>query len=177
MTKEETIRLSENISYLNQTLIPVILEKIPKQDQEKIKQNLLENLKKKYQKLLLISIKDNTQSLFENELGILKNKWRQMSVEQIEQESIYDSAMERIRETSLEACGMAQTRIKEKTVQTDKEKYEKMINIWKDNEAKVKPWNEEKAKQQMKEGYLDLNFAYGFSEYMSLRLSNYKGGK
>ena len=82
-----------------------------------------------------------------------------------------------IKIASEEAKQLALQKITKKITCTDKSIYNRLISIWKTHQDSVESWNQKESALEISEGYLDLNYAFGFSECISLRLAKYLGGK
>lgn len=176
MSEQELQLLEKNVVKLNETLIPKIVENVSDQKKETITTNLENTLKKKYRDLLLWSLKEQNNLVFEMALKEILNDWSNLSEEEIMQNSIYDASFEAIKKASLEANELALKKLRKKETSTDKETYDRLIHTWETYQGSVEDWNKKESKLEISEGYLDLNFAFGFSKCTSLRLSKYIGG-
>lgn len=176
MSEQELQLLERYITRLNNELIPKIIEKVSIQKKEILKENLQNNLKKKYRDLLLWSLEEKNDLIFESAIKEILNNWLNLSEEEIMHNSVYDAPLEAIKKASLEANELALKKLRKKETCTDKEIYDRLIYTWESYQNSVEEWNKEESELEISEGYLDLNFAFGFSNCTSLRLSKYIGG-
>lgn len=177
MSEEQLNLLEKYTQKLNTTLIPSIIEKVSAPNKEIVKKNLESSLKKKYRDVLLYMVKERDELLFDSVLKDIISDWTILSEEKIMEDSIYDASLLQIVKASEEAKNLALQKITKEITCTDKDTYDRLISIWESQQDSVETWNKEVSALEISEGYLDLNYAFGFSECVSLRLAKYLGGK
>lgn len=142
-------------------------EKIAMQSQLEKQLNYV--YKESIENYIAAGIEDKVNELIEEQTNLWKNK----SLEERKSELLPDEAKENIISASNMALEMARQRIKEGKIQTDEELYKKLKEILEDT-TQVKEYNKRKIKEAVSEGVVDLDFAYGLSEFTSLRIGRYR---
>ena len=114
-------------------------------------------------------MEDKVNDIIEEQTNVWKNK----SLEQRKSELLRDEAKENIISASNTALEMAKERIKEGKIQTNEELYNRLKNVLEDT-TKIKEFNKKKVEEDVSEGLVDLDFAFGFTECTSLRIGRYR---
>lgn len=154
--------------------IPKILLDANPEEKDEMRKNLENKLNYIYKdsiKHLVINGKeDNIESLLEQ----IISKWNKKTIDEKRMELLRDISAENIISTSNKAWDMAIQRIKTGKIYDDENLYNEMIEIFEKNKNQVKEFNVTKIVECISEGILDLKYAFGKTDNMSLRVGRYK---
>lgn len=163
----------EIITKLCDMTIPILIEKITDETEKKEIIFFLENtIRCEYmRKLKKLNDDDNIeQKMKEFKLEILKDfNFIRMVSETKEEDENYSKLIK----YSGKAYDLAMERCRKGKVCTDKEMYDEYLNIMQECSKKVLDKNKERAKIELSDGLLDLDYAYGYIEFKSMRLAAY----
>ena len=158
-----------------------LIEKVTSEATKGVSQDEKEEMQSKLEKQLNFVYRDSIESYvaagMEDKVNDIieeqANLWKNKSLEQRKSELLRDEAKENIISASNTALEMAKERIKEGKIQTDEELYNRLKNVLKDT-TKIKEFNKKKVEEDVSEGLVDLDFAFGFTECTSLRIGRYR---
>lgn len=178
VTRENTGEVDEE--KVNEKMAELI-EKVTSEATKGVSQDEKEEMRSKLEKQLRYVYKDSIESYIavrmEDKVNDIieeqTNLWKNKSLEQRKAELLRDEAKEKIISASNTALEMAKERIKKGKIQTDEELYNRLKNVLEDT-TKVKEFNKKKIEEDVSEGLVDLDFAFGFTECTSLRIGRYR---
>ena len=120
--------------------------------------------------LVINGIEEDIEILLEQ----IVSKWNKKTIEEKRMELLRDVPAENIISISNKAWEMAIQRIKTGKIYDDENLYNEMIDAFEKNKNNVKEFNITQIEECISEGILDLKFAFGKTENMSLRVGRYK---
>ena len=144
-TDEEKVEMAKNIEKRLRSSYNYMIESINDKNKEKIMNFLIKNSRERYESMSLIEKK---------------------------RDLLIDVELEKIIDASNKALELAEKRAKEGIVTKDEKLYNELSSVL-TQKLNVKEYNKEIATRYISEGILDLNYAFGFSNVMSLRIGRW----
>ena len=170
----EKDKVDKAMKRIFENAIPKILFDANSEEKDEMRKSLEDKLsyiyKDSIKHLVINGIEEDIEILLEQ----IVSKWNKKTIEEKRMELLRDIPAENIISISNKAWDMAVQRIKTGKIIDDENLYNQMIETFEKNKNNVKEFNIIKVKECISEGILDLKFAYGKTENMSLRVGRYK---
>lgn len=107
----------------------------------------------------------------------IKSRWNEKTLEEKKRDLLTDKVFEEIVDSSNEAQELAEKRNREGVICQDTELYNKLNKILNVENPDVKEYNKKYVNTYISEGILDLNYAFGYSDVMSMRVGRWNQNK
>lgn len=122
-------------------------------------------------------IENNNEKMLDFFINEIKSSWNEKTLEEKKRELLTDKVFEEIVNSSNEAQELAEKRNKEGIICQDTQLYDKLNEILNIENPDVKEYNRKYVNTYISEGILDLNYAFGYSDVMSMRVGRWNQKK
>lgn len=174
LSDTEKTKVDNAMKRIIDSAIPKILFDANSEEKDEMRKSLEDKLsyiyKDSIKHLVINGIEEDIEILLEQ----IVSKWNKKTIEEKRMELLRDVPAENIISISNKAWEMAIQRIKTGKIYDDENLYNEMIDAFEKNKNNVKEFNITKIEECISEGILDLKFAFGKTENMSLRVGRYK---
>lgn len=171
----EEEKLQELMDYLVENTVPKIIKKIKakKKEKEEMSKRLEEKIRFEYNGVLKIIITYKKEDIIDNEINKIIEEWNKKTDDEKKSELIYDEAFETLISNSNKAWGIARKRAETGEICKDEKLYEEIKYILEKDHSDIKKFNKKYIKNCVSEGLLDLDYGFGKSNAVSLRVGRY----
>ena len=174
LSDTEKTKVDNAMKRIIDSAIPKILFDANSEEKDEMRKSLEDKLsyiyKDSIKHLVINGIEEDIEILLEQ----IVSKWNKKTIEEKRMELLRDVPAENIISISNKAWEMAIQRIKTGKIYDDENLYNEMIDAFEKNKNNVKEFNITQIEECISEGILDLKFAFGKTENMSLRVGRYK---
>ena len=161
----EEEKLQELMDYLVENTVPKIIKKIKakKKEKEEMSKRLEEKIRFVYKK----------EDTVDQDVNKIIEEWNKKTDDEKKSELIYDEAFETLISNSNKAWGIARKRAETGEICKDEKLYKEIKYILEKDHSDIKKFNKKYIKNHVSEGLLDLDYGFGKSNAVSLRVGRY----
>ena len=113
------------------------------------------------------------EDIIDKEINKIIEEWNKKTDDEKKSELIYDEAFETLISNSNKAWGIARKRAETGEICKDEKLYEEIKYILEKDHSDIKKFNKKYIKNHVSEGLLDLDYGFGKSNAVSLRVGRY----
>ena len=171
----EEEKLQELMDYLVENTVPKIIKKIKakKKEKEEMSKRLEEKIRFVYNGALKIIITYKKEDTVDQDVNKIIEEWNKKTDDEKKSELIYDEAFENLLSNSIKAWKIAKKRAETGEICKDEKLYEEIKYILEKDHSDIKKFNKKYIKNHVSEGLLDLDYGFGKSNAVSLRVGRY----